>query len=162
MRRATREAIKIRNEGYPQRCEICHQSDCFDPRRGLCLRCRDILTMATTGQCAPVKLALRPFVAPLLLLTALKYFSYRIETNEGLGLMLFFGLMIFFCWYGSAMTQQIDRMGGWLKTEAAVTAIVIITLFSAPIFCCRGWLGLIGAAGMAIPWLCLLKACFFG
>ncbi len=29
----------IRTEYYPTRCEICHQSDLFDPQTNECVRC---------------------------------------------------------------------------------------------------------------------------
>jgi hypothetical protein len=34
--------IKVKNELLPQRCEICHQADCFDPIKNYCSRCGDI------------------------------------------------------------------------------------------------------------------------
>jgi hypothetical protein len=35
--------LRVRNEGTPVRCEICHQSDCLDPFTGVCSRCRDLV-----------------------------------------------------------------------------------------------------------------------
>lgn len=34
--------LKIRSEGHPGRCEICHQSDLLDPVSGECARCKGI------------------------------------------------------------------------------------------------------------------------
>lgn len=34
--------IKIKSELLPERCEICHQSDCFDPITNTCSRCNKI------------------------------------------------------------------------------------------------------------------------
>src|SRR5438132_1586183 len=34
--------LQIKNENFPQRCEICHQSDCFDPKTNFCSRCAEI------------------------------------------------------------------------------------------------------------------------
>jgi len=31
--------IKVKNQSNPKRCEICHQSDLFDPENNLCGRC---------------------------------------------------------------------------------------------------------------------------
>ncbi len=31
--------IQIKTESFPLRCEICHQTDCFDARRNYCSRC---------------------------------------------------------------------------------------------------------------------------
>lgn len=34
--------LKIKTESLPQRCEICHQNDEFDPETGVCGRCGDL------------------------------------------------------------------------------------------------------------------------
>ena len=34
--------MKIKHETAPQRCEICHQSDCFTPETGVCRRCQPV------------------------------------------------------------------------------------------------------------------------
>jgi hypothetical protein len=34
--------MRVRNEGNPDRCEICHQSDCLDPETLECSRCCDL------------------------------------------------------------------------------------------------------------------------
>ncbi|MEW6732042.1 MAG: hypothetical protein AB1489_12010 [Acidobacteriota bacterium] len=34
--------LKIRTESLPERCEICHQADCFDATTNHCSRCADI------------------------------------------------------------------------------------------------------------------------
>jgi hypothetical protein len=34
--------LRVRNEGFPARCEICHQSDSLDLETGECRRCRDL------------------------------------------------------------------------------------------------------------------------
>jgi hypothetical protein len=35
-------AIKIKNQSYASRCEVCHQADMFDFETGNCLRCKDL------------------------------------------------------------------------------------------------------------------------
>lgn len=40
---ATVETFQIKTEGRPQRCEICHQDDLFDPLSGHCGRCSGIV-----------------------------------------------------------------------------------------------------------------------
>ena len=37
----------IKAEKPPVRCEICHQSDCFDPVQGQCLRCFEAVNVLT-------------------------------------------------------------------------------------------------------------------
>jgi hypothetical protein len=33
------DKIKVKTESLPERCETCHQSDCFDPAQNYCSRC---------------------------------------------------------------------------------------------------------------------------
>jgi hypothetical protein len=40
---ATVETFKIKAESLPQRCEICHQDDLFEPLSGHCSRCSAII-----------------------------------------------------------------------------------------------------------------------
>ncbi|MBL8149463.1 MAG: hypothetical protein JNN15_06010 [Blastocatellia bacterium] len=35
--------IEIKSELLPERCEICHQADCFEPKTGHCSRCHSII-----------------------------------------------------------------------------------------------------------------------
>jgi hypothetical protein len=37
------QKIKINNEFLPERCDICHQQDCFDPETGYCGRCIELI-----------------------------------------------------------------------------------------------------------------------
>lgn len=36
------EHLQIKREFPAQRCEICHQADCFDPASNLCTRCQSV------------------------------------------------------------------------------------------------------------------------
>jgi hypothetical protein len=36
------DSIKMKTESLPQRCEVCHQTDMFDPQTNHCERCQDI------------------------------------------------------------------------------------------------------------------------
>ena len=40
--------LKVKTEKLPRRCEICHQSDLFDPESEICHRCKDIEVSANT------------------------------------------------------------------------------------------------------------------
>lgn len=40
---ATVETFQVKTEGLPQRCDICHQDDLFDPLSGYCGRCSAIV-----------------------------------------------------------------------------------------------------------------------
>lgn len=35
------EKVKLKTETPPTRCEVCHQSDMFDPEKNYCARCKD-------------------------------------------------------------------------------------------------------------------------
>ncbi|HNJ39389.1 MAG TPA: hypothetical protein PKZ53_02790, partial [Acidobacteriota bacterium] len=43
------KTLKILKESLPTRCEVCHQSDLFDPVTGLCGRCQAIVQMDARG-----------------------------------------------------------------------------------------------------------------
>lgn len=38
--------IRIKRETPPERCEICHQSDCFDAQNNSCSRCQDVFELS--------------------------------------------------------------------------------------------------------------------
>ncbi len=48
--------FEIQRETLPARCEICHQSDCFDAARNHCARCAPILADANGSSTRPVRL----------------------------------------------------------------------------------------------------------
>lgn len=33
--------LRVKNEFLPERCEVCHQTDCFDAETNWCARCKD-------------------------------------------------------------------------------------------------------------------------
>src|SRR5437868_1759051 len=37
--------LKVKAESPPERCEVCHQSDCFDPINNYCSRCAGVSTV---------------------------------------------------------------------------------------------------------------------
>lgn len=39
------DKIQLKSESLPTRCEICHKSDCFDPKANFCTRCAGIPTV---------------------------------------------------------------------------------------------------------------------
>lgn len=39
----------VKNESLPYRCDICHQSDCFDAQTNCCLRCQNVQILPPTG-----------------------------------------------------------------------------------------------------------------
>jgi hypothetical protein len=41
-------AIQIKKELLPKRCEICHQSDCFDAQTNSCRRCNQIMAIISS------------------------------------------------------------------------------------------------------------------
>lgn len=49
----------IQHETLPARCEICHQSDCFDAARNHCARCAPCLADAAKMESRPVRCEIR-------------------------------------------------------------------------------------------------------
>jgi hypothetical protein len=39
-----KETLTVKREGKPVRCEVCHQTDLFDPQTGVCGRCSDVFS----------------------------------------------------------------------------------------------------------------------
>lgn len=56
--------MKILSESLPQRCEICHQRDCFDPQTSYCSRCKEVNTFLNQNHRGI--LSLPPFLQDLL------------------------------------------------------------------------------------------------
>lgn len=56
--------MKILSESLPQRCEICHQRDCFDPETSYCSRCKEVHTFLDRNHRGI--LSLPPFLQDLL------------------------------------------------------------------------------------------------
>src|SRR5262249_41002544 len=42
--------LQIKTESFPQRCEICHQADFFDPHTNYCSRCAKITALERSRQ----------------------------------------------------------------------------------------------------------------
>ncbi|HNB71223.1 MAG TPA: hypothetical protein PL157_14390 [Acidobacteriota bacterium] len=51
--------LKIKRESLAERCEICHQSDQFDPPTGLCVRCQVIAGQLQASSVAPSEAPLK-------------------------------------------------------------------------------------------------------
>ncbi|MEW6734337.1 MAG: hypothetical protein AB1489_23630 [Acidobacteriota bacterium] len=43
------DKVKIKNEYQPKRCEVCHQSDCYDPSSNYCSRCSGLIINNSSG-----------------------------------------------------------------------------------------------------------------
>ncbi|MBX7218419.1 MAG: hypothetical protein K1Y36_00590 [Blastocatellia bacterium] len=43
MTESVNSSFRIRSQGFPERCEICHQTDQFDQQTGVCGRCQKVL-----------------------------------------------------------------------------------------------------------------------
>jgi|SRR6185369_2436773 len=40
--KAKKGELQIKSESLPERCEVCHQTDCFDPEKNYCTRCAGV------------------------------------------------------------------------------------------------------------------------
>lgn len=54
------EKLIVRHESPPQRCEVCHQTDQFNPETGFCARCQSALNIES----APQETGLSPLSSP--------------------------------------------------------------------------------------------------
>src|SRR6185369_17901973 len=45
--------LKVKVETFPDRCEICHKSDQFDPEKNYCSRCDGTTTLVVQGRQRP-------------------------------------------------------------------------------------------------------------
>ena len=51
--------LNVKRESLAERCEICHQSDLFDPSTGLCVRCQAIAGQLQASSGAPSEATLK-------------------------------------------------------------------------------------------------------
>jgi hypothetical protein len=50
--------LQIKTEPLPERCEICHQADCFDAGKNFCSRCGELIgsrNILVKGKIIPAK-----------------------------------------------------------------------------------------------------------
>ncbi|MBX7221512.1 MAG: ankyrin repeat domain-containing protein [Blastocatellia bacterium] len=93
--------IQIKAESLPIRCEICHQTDCFDPASNTCSRCNDVtaLVQQATRQAgatvsAPRFAALAEPVSPFAALDEFRTLFTRLErVHPTLPLLVGLGLL---------------------------------------------------------------------
>ncbi len=50
-----KQKLTVKNEGSPERCEICHKSDYLEANNTICLRCQDIDIPFTLSKYNPYK-----------------------------------------------------------------------------------------------------------
>ena len=48
-----KQKLTVKNEGSPERCEICHKSDYLEANNTICLRCQDIDIPVTLSKFNP-------------------------------------------------------------------------------------------------------------
>src|SRR5438093_12145922 len=133
--------LRVRSEGTPVRCEICHQSDCLDPHTGECARCRDLVIpeehlLTRNEEEKPIGFMI-PFtrtratqVTSVLLAVAF------VTTLIGpLGAVFFIGLCCFVI--GLRRVLSDSELTGWPRIDLALN----LTLMSAGLTgCCFGGL----------------------
>jgi hypothetical protein len=49
------QKLTVKNEGYPERCEVCHKADYLEANSTICLRCLDIDIPVTLSRFSPHK-----------------------------------------------------------------------------------------------------------
>jgi hypothetical protein len=71
-------AIKIKKESLAKRCEICHQSDYFEPNKNQCLRCENLIIIQSDKESFRVNLQ----VDLTLLANSLRNFAWQNLDSE--------------------------------------------------------------------------------
>lgn len=70
----TNNLMKIKSESFASRCEICHQSDCFNPATNDCFRCQFINILQVPDKNIPVnRFSYLLYLALNLSITTLSY-----------------------------------------------------------------------------------------
>jgi hypothetical protein len=115
------ETFRIKTEGQPQRCDVCHQDDLFDPLSGHCSRCS----------------ALIPIFEPPVLSPPPN------ETNFG-GLWLLGDILVtlFSGLFGLVALGAFAGFGIWKIDGASLTEVLVMVglmLFSMPGFALLYW-----------------------
>ncbi len=47
------QPLRVRSVSLAVRCEVCHQSDCYDPETNICSRCHDVLPLVVPRKSPP-------------------------------------------------------------------------------------------------------------
>jgi hypothetical protein len=112
--------IKIKAQSLPQRCEVCHQSDCFDAIAGHCTRCQGMVLQSTLKKLAEIQEAV--LIAEELAEAREKNLLSSIK-NMPRGLKIIFAILILILSY--------SLLSYFLGKESAISTIriVITTLF---------------------------------
>lgn len=115
------ETFRVKSEGLPYRCDICHQDDLFDPLSGHCSRCSALIPI------------LEPPVLPPL----------PNETNFG-GLWLFGDILVtlFSGLFGLIALGAFAGFGIWKIDGASLAEVLVMVglmLFSMPGFALLYW-----------------------
>lgn len=114
--------IKLKNEGLPIRCEICHQPDLFDPFSNHCLRCSTLILDYQSH-----KSSISPYYVNLLnnCKSILKNFSLSIGEICAIALML--SLTLFGAILGNLTTKFIEIFFSvyWLAHLGAILGAIL-------------------------------------
>lgn len=102
--------LKIKKEKFAEKCEICHQKDCFDPTNNFCGRC-SLLNLATSDS---HNLIIEQPVINLRLPNVLRNFAWQnqeVKLLSSICRIFVFAtfLSVFLVWANEQVAQDIDH-----------------------------------------------------
>ncbi len=109
--------IKIKAQSLPQRCEVCHQSDCFDAITGHCTRCQGMALQSTLKKLAEIQEAV--LIAEELAEAREKNLLSSLKSMPR-GLKIIFAILI--------LTLSYSLLSYLLGKESAISTIRTLTI----------------------------------
>lgn len=164
------EEIKIKRESLAERCEICHQSDQFDPMTNRCSRCelvplnpdqsgseselnqQDFKKWATG--CAPILISGVTAILFNFGLAFVLFLLFEIVGSAGEGSLMFFVFGFVVTFFGMFVAMWLGEYGAMRAQAKAKTRNLVVTrkeTFQSIIF----WTALVNLG----IWLLLLSTC---
>src|SRR2546426_11649741 len=96
------DKLQIKSESLPERCEICHREDCFDPQNNYCSRCGNTGDIEKNSDRSHLSIVNEP--RPAIRLSAVnsrfkailfwRYFLITLVISFLTGTVIFYGLRI--------------------------------------------------------------------
>ena len=134
--------LKIKYESVPERCEICHQSDCFTPSSGHCSRCSALVVWKPSS--LQNNFVQNPRISPIVRPTNVQVECYdqqlKLVTswqNEELSTIIlpFFFLSYIFLIFGIITTGLVTKFSVvWLNIAIAILISLLVLSILAGIY----------------------------
>ncbi len=143
-------SLKVRNEGSPQRCEICHQSDSLDPQTFECLRCRDLIILQEHLFTRDNKDdQITGIIAPFARLRAARIVAVVVAAAFGINFVGPIGVLFFLGLYCFLTGARRVMAGAQLTGHPSIDQAVNLTVMSAGLAgCCYSGIYLLRLIGV--------------